>query len=66
MYCIKPLIESQELSVSTVSIAFLNVDRKTVAAKVAFPPTKFSQFFSVKILRYVLHASLSSFSEDLM
>ena len=64
MYCIKPAIESQELSSSTLLIAFLNVVRKIVAAKVAFPPTNFSQFCSVKILRYLLHAASDFFCAD--
>ena len=57
-------MESQALSLSIVSIAILNVERKTVAAKAAFPPTNFSQFFSVKISRYLLHAASSLFSAD--
>ena len=64
MYFIKPLIESTELSSSTLLIAFLNVERKTVAAKVAVPPTNSSQFCSVKTLRYLLHATSDFFFAD--
>ena len=61
MYFIKPSIESIELSLSTILIASSNVVRKTVAAKVAFPPTDVSQFLSVKILRYLLQEASDIF-----